>query len=116
MVSILKPYYQHAGITIYHGDCREILPQISGVDSVISDPPYGIDFDTDYRRFTTGFDVERKAHSAIHGDSEPFDPTPWLTFRRVVLWGTTPEDQIHLIFPPPDSQEHVARKDKPDEL
>jgi hypothetical protein len=21
----MKPYYQHAGITIYHGDCRDIL-------------------------------------------------------------------------------------------
>ena len=24
----VKPYYEHAGITIYHGDCREILPQL----------------------------------------------------------------------------------------
>jgi DNA modification methylase len=24
----MKPYYEHAGITIYHGDCREILPQL----------------------------------------------------------------------------------------
>lgn len=24
----MKPYYSHAGITIYHGDCREILPQL----------------------------------------------------------------------------------------
>ena len=24
----MKPYYEHAGITIYHGDCREVLPQL----------------------------------------------------------------------------------------
>jgi hypothetical protein len=24
----MTPYYQHAGITIYHGDCREILPTL----------------------------------------------------------------------------------------
>jgi hypothetical protein len=22
----VRPYYEHAGITIYHGDCREVLP------------------------------------------------------------------------------------------
>lgn len=40
----MKPYYEHAGITIYHGDCREILPSLPGVDLVLTDPPYGIDF------------------------------------------------------------------------
>lgn len=37
----MKPYYEHAGITIYHGDCREILPtlDVSG-GFVITDPPY----------------------------------------------------------------------------
>ncbi len=39
----MKPYYDHAGITIYHGDCREILPQLPKVDLVLTDPPYGID-------------------------------------------------------------------------
>lgn len=34
----MKPYYEHAGITIYHGDAREVLPQISGFDSVVTDP------------------------------------------------------------------------------
>ena len=24
----MKPYYEHAGITIYHGDCREVLPEL----------------------------------------------------------------------------------------
>lgn len=33
----MKPYYEHAGITIYHGDCREILPQLEA-DAIITDP------------------------------------------------------------------------------
>jgi site-specific DNA-methyltransferase (adenine-specific) len=37
----MKPYYEHAGITIYHGDCRDILPQIPAGDAVVADPPYG---------------------------------------------------------------------------
>ena len=36
----MKPYYEHAGITIYHGDCREILPSLKA-DVVVTDPPYG---------------------------------------------------------------------------
>ena len=39
---MIKPYYEHAGITIYHGDCREILPELPKVDLVLTDPPYGI--------------------------------------------------------------------------
>lgn len=38
----MRLYYEHAGITIYHGDCREILPQLPKVYAVITDPPYGI--------------------------------------------------------------------------
>ncbi len=37
----MKPYYEHAGITIYHGDCRDVLPSLSG-DALVTDPPYGI--------------------------------------------------------------------------
>ncbi len=37
-----KPYYEDtkAGIVIYHGDCREVLPLLHGVDHVMTDPPY----------------------------------------------------------------------------
>lgn len=38
----MKPYYEHAGITIYHGDCRDFLPSLPKVDLVLTDPPYGI--------------------------------------------------------------------------
>ena len=36
----MKPYYDHGGIQIYHGDCREILPTLPKVDLVLTDPPY----------------------------------------------------------------------------
>ena len=39
---MIEPYYDHAGITIYHGDCREIIPVIGGADLIVTDPPYGV--------------------------------------------------------------------------
>jgi DNA modification methylase len=41
-MSLPKPYYQDESCTIYHGDCREILPHLEPVDLVLTDPPYGI--------------------------------------------------------------------------
>jgi len=38
----VKPYYDHAGIQIYHGDCREILPTLGKFDLLLTDPPYGV--------------------------------------------------------------------------
>ena len=38
----MKPYYSHAGITIYHGDCREILPLLPVADLVVTSPPYNL--------------------------------------------------------------------------
>ncbi len=36
----MVPYYQEDGITIYCGDCREILPGLP-CDAILTDPPYG---------------------------------------------------------------------------
>ncbi len=44
----MKPYYSDDHCTIYHGDCREILPAIEKVDTVIADPPYGINTKSDW--------------------------------------------------------------------
>jgi DNA modification methylase len=40
----VKPYYEDESVTLYHGDCREVLPTIdsASVDSLITDPPYGL--------------------------------------------------------------------------
>lgn len=34
------PYYQDDAVTIYHADCREILPTLRPVELVLTDPPY----------------------------------------------------------------------------
>jgi site-specific DNA-methyltransferase (adenine-specific) len=38
------PYYEDETVTLYHGDCREILPKLDPVDLVLTDPPYGINY------------------------------------------------------------------------
>lgn len=35
----MEPYYQDDAVTIYHGDCREVLPDLA-VEAVVTDPPY----------------------------------------------------------------------------
>ena len=40
----MNPYYDEDGITIYHSDAYEVVPTLSRVGAVISDPPYGINW------------------------------------------------------------------------
>ena len=42
----MNPYYDHAGIQLYHGDCLDVLPELEAgsFDSVVTDPPYGLSF------------------------------------------------------------------------
>src|SRR5690606_38551476 len=38
------PYYQDDSVTLWHGDCLEVLTDLpdASVDSVVTDPPYGL--------------------------------------------------------------------------
>jgi len=36
----VTPYYQDAAVTLYHGDCREILLEIEAVGLIVTDPPF----------------------------------------------------------------------------
>jgi len=77
----IKPYYEHQGITIYHGDCREILPELSRFDLLLTDPPYGINY-VPYQRNA----VQR---DQIMGDDKEFDPSHLLNLEcsHKVIWG-----------------------------
>ncbi len=53
----MTPYYEQDGITIYHGDCRDVMPDLrhTGVDMLLTDPPYASAAAT----VTTGFAREK---------------------------------------------------------
>lgn len=36
----MTPYYQDDAVTIYHGDCFDLLHDLSGIGAVVTDPPY----------------------------------------------------------------------------
>ena len=42
----MKPYYQEETVTVYQGDCLEVMRDLpdASVDAVVTDPPYGIRF------------------------------------------------------------------------
>ena len=80
--------------TLYRADCRDVLPLLPKVDAVVTDPPYGMNWDTDSTRFSGG----EKSHRARRGggrsdwasvvaDDVPFDPSPWIEFPQAILWG-----------------------------
>tara|TARA_R110000868_G_C10605162_1_gene740878 strand:+ start:41 stop:685 length:645 start_codon:yes stop_codon:yes gene_type:complete len=70
MNKLPKPYYQDNLVTIYHGDCAEIVPQLGRFDLLLTDPPYGIGQDGGAQRRRgskktngpkMGWDAERPA-------------------------------------------------------
>lgn len=78
--------------TLYLGDNRDAEP-LQRDAALISDPPYGMDWNTDSTRYS-GFKQdglpprgEGRTDRLIHADNVKFDPAPWLTFSEVILWG-----------------------------
>lgn len=91
------PDYERDGVRLYCGEWESVLPSLdrAEIDAVISDPPYGMDHDTDSKRFS-GFGpsglgdtrgIGRDDWGPIRNDAKPFDPAPWIDFPRVVLFG-----------------------------
>lgn len=80
------------------GDCLDVLPTLSGIDAIVTDPPYGIQLKTENEargrgirqrtRSTERWNWQAKDHPPVRGDDKPFDPRPLLTIgRNHVLWG-----------------------------
>jgi len=85
----LKPYYQDDYCTIYHGDCREILPNLPKVDLVVTDPPYGINLNT---AWLTTLNVKRgkpanKSDNTLYGDDQVIDISILFKYQKRMIWG-----------------------------
>jgi DNA modification methylase len=58
------------GVTLYLGDCREILPTLGKVDAVVTDPPYGIGADQGKKKEAARFNGSKPIPSAHYPDNE----------------------------------------------
>jgi site-specific DNA-methyltransferase (adenine-specific) len=80
----MNSYYSDDAVTIYHGDCRDILPSLPS-GAIVSDPPYGMDYEHGARKggVKLGHDG-----ASIAGDNAPFDPAHLVALRvPTILWG-----------------------------
>jgi len=83
---VIKPYYEYDGQVIYHGDYREILPEIdtSVIDLVLTDPPYGIGAN----KMTLGNGKRVVDRGLQDWDAEPGEIEPLLDLNvPTVIWG-----------------------------
>jgi site-specific DNA-methyltransferase (adenine-specific) len=67
-----EPYYEQDGITIYHGDCRDVLPEVVA-DVLVTDPPYGVGLVTktsDYRQ-SAAFDNGKSLQATTLYEDSP---------------------------------------------
>lgn len=83
-MDVLTPYYENAGISIYCGDCRDVLPALSAFDLLLTDPPYGIGFAADPTKWQ-----ERAGREPERWDDQTFDDLPSvLPHGKIqVVWG-----------------------------
>ncbi|HMB04052.1 MAG TPA: DNA methyltransferase [Isosphaeraceae bacterium] len=81
-----NPYYESDGVTIYHDDCRRILPLLpnGSVDFVLTDPPYLVNY-------VGRWDGERKT---IVGDDDP----SWLVPVFSEIWRVLKPDSFAVSF------------------
>lgn len=82
----VKPFHQEPAGVIYCADCMDILPKIpdKSIDLVLTDPPYGINLDTSYKKFKNAV-----SYSNIKNDDKQFDPRPLLKYYSIpmIIWG-----------------------------
>lgn len=78
----MKPYYEEKGITIYHGDCREVMPRICKVDLLLTDPPYGIGISSN---------PFRQKYARTDWDAKRPDPMHFMSMldgsKQAIIWG-----------------------------
>lgn len=85
----MTPYYADDLVTIHHGRAADVL--IDSSSAIVADPPYGMNW---ANAVVSGINGARgpghKARSfqeRVVSDDEPFDPSPWLDFPEVILFG-----------------------------
>ena len=83
---MLSPYYQHSDVTIYQGNCLDVMPFLpaNSVDLVLTDPPYLVGYEGRW-------DSDRRQ---IVGDRDP----SWLEPAFANIWRLLRDDSFCISF------------------
>ena len=88
MVAV-KPYYSDDHVTIYHGDCLELADLWTCADVLVTDPPYGIDYDSGSRRSVLAASIAGdKDTAARDGALEAWHGRNYAVCRAALVFGT----------------------------
>lgn len=68
-MTLPAPYYQRGNTRIFLGDCLSILPHLSGVDAVVTDPPYGVNLGSHAASREKRSQFQRKRGYASYDDT-----------------------------------------------
>ncbi len=76
----MTPYYQDDYATIYHGDCREVLPQLGPIELALTDPPYNApDIGPNHRRYANGYGaLPKDEYEAFTREWTALMPERWI--------------------------------------
>jgi len=71
----MKPYYQDDYVTIYNCRCEDILGELPKVDLVLTDPPYGMNLNTDFTCYKNKFKgkISGNKYDKITNDDKEID-------------------------------------------
>ena len=87
----MTPYYSDDAVTIYHGDCRDVLPSLTDIGMVLTSPPYNLNGDgnksggTYFANLASGYNA--------HSDDMPHDE--YVAWQREVvrlMWDALTDD------------------------
>ncbi|MDY6789882.1 MAG: DNA methyltransferase [Thermodesulfobacteriota bacterium] len=91
----MTPYFETENGKLYCADCLEIMPRLEPVDLVLTDPPYGCNFNFTKKRNRTSvlsrgygpYKTKDRAWKNIIGDDQEFNPSHLLPYPEVIIWG-----------------------------
>lgn len=80
----MRPYYADDFVTLYHGDCRDLMPSLD-FGAIVGDPPYGMGYKHGARKGGVKMGMDGVS---IIGDDSPFDPSHLIACNvPTILWG-----------------------------
>lgn len=105
----MTPYYQDESVTLFHGDCREVLPGLlsAGVELVVTSPPYNLggepwphlgnwkpgDSAGGRSKWKNGSDAGGGIQYSSHEDTMPWPQyAAWQREILALLWNIIPDD------------------------